>query len=62
MEPEIDLLMFKLADGARVLCLTEPISGLTLEKRLDPAKPIAHQTNHWKRVFHTFLRRETGST
>ena len=61
MKPELDLLMLKLADGARILRLTEPISGLALEKRLDPSQPVAQQTDHWKRAFHTFLQRETGN-
>lgn len=61
MEREIDLLMLKLADGDRVLRLTELRSGLALEKRLDPAKPVAQQTDHWKRVFENFLQREAGS-
>jgi hypothetical protein len=45
MKAEIELLMLKLADGARVLRFSEPISGLCLEKRLDPNKPVAKKLN-----------------
>ena len=61
MKPEIELLMLKLADGARVLRLTEPTSGISLEKRLDPRESIAQQTEKWKNTFHSLLERETGA-
>ena len=38
---QIDII--KLADGARLLRLTEPISGLALEKKLDPSQPVVRQ-------------------
>ena len=38
---QIDLI--KLAGGERLLRLTESLSGLSLEKKLDPQKPVASQ-------------------
>ena len=38
---QIDLI--KLVGGGRLLRLTEPQSGLALEKKLDPQKPVASQ-------------------
>ena len=61
MKPDIELLMLKLADGGRVLRLSEPASGLCLEKRLDPSKPVAEQTTRWKHTFLSLLEREAGS-
>ena len=41
MKRDIELLLLKLADGARILRFSEPESGLCLEKRLDPAQSVA---------------------
>lgn len=60
MKAEIELLMLKLADGGRILRFSEPLSGLCLEKRLDPQKPVAQQSERWKSAFRAFLERETG--
>lgn len=61
MKAEIELLLLKLADGARILRLSDPVSGLCLEKRLDSKVPVAKQTKHWKQAFQAFLERETGA-
>jgi hypothetical protein len=61
MKPEIELVMLKLADGARILRVSEPVSGLCLEKRLDPHEPVARQTDRWKDTFLSLLKRETGA-
>jgi hypothetical protein len=58
----IELLMLKLADGGRILRLSEPRSGLCLEKRLDPKEPVAQQKQRWQRVFTSMLERELGAT
>jgi hypothetical protein len=58
---EIEMLLLKLADGGRVLRFTEPQSGLSLEKRLEPRESIARQKGHWKQVFLTVLERELGA-
>lgn len=61
MKREIELLLLKLADGGRVLRFTEPVSGLCLEKRLEPKQSIARQKQRWKQVFTAMLERELGA-
>jgi hypothetical protein len=56
------MLLLKLADGGRILRLTEPQSGLSLEKRLEPRESVARQKAHWKQVFLNVLERELGAT
>jgi hypothetical protein len=60
MKRNIEMLLLKLADGARILRFIEPESGLCLEKRLDPAQPVARQKERWQHVFATMLERELG--
>ena len=62
MKRNIEMLLLKLADGARVLRLSEPESGLCLEKRLVPDQPVARQKQRWKQVFLLVLERELGAT
>ena len=61
MNCDIELLLLKLADGARVLRLSEPKSGLCLEKRLDPKQSVARQKERWQQVFKAMLERELGT-
>jgi hypothetical protein len=61
MKRDVEMLLLKLADGARILRLSEPESGLCLEKRLDPAQPVVRQKERWARVFNTMLKRELGA-
>lgn len=61
MKREIEILLLKLADGARVLRLSEPESGLCLEKRLNPQEPVARQKDRWRQVFVAMLERELGA-
>ena len=61
MKSNIEMLLLKLADGARVLRLSEPESGLCLEKRLDPRQSIACQKERWMQVFRAMLERELGA-
>jgi len=42
-EKEIETDLVKLTNGERVLRLTHPGSGLSLEKKLDPVQPIVLQ-------------------
>lgn len=58
MKANIEVLLLKLADGARLLRLSEPESGLSLEKRLDPKQSVARQKEHWTQVFRAMLERE----
>ena len=62
MKRDIEILLLKLADGARILRLSEPGSGLCLEKRLDPDESVVRQKQRWKQVFLLVLKRELGST
>ena len=52
---QIDLI--QLIGGERLLRLTEPLSGLSLEKKLDPQKPVASQKEKLLGVFDTTLAR-----
>jgi len=61
MKRDIELLLLKLADGGRILRMSEPQSGLCLEKRLDPQASVARQKARWKRVFLAMLERELGA-
>jgi len=61
MKREIELILLKLTDGARILRLSEPRSGLCLEKRLDPQAPVNEQKQRWQQVFIALLERELGA-
>ncbi len=61
MKRSIEMLLLKLADGARILRLYEPSSGLCLEKRLQPDESVARQKQRWQRVFAEMLDRELGA-
>jgi hypothetical protein len=58
MKRDVEMLLLKLADGARILRFSEPESGLCLEKRLDPAQPVARQKEHWEQVFASIWEHE----
>lgn len=58
MKPEIELNLLRLADGGRVLRLSDPLSGLCLEKKLDPRQPVVEQKERWLRAFLAMLERE----
>jgi hypothetical protein len=49
--------LIKLADGGRLLRLTEPQSGLTLEKKLTPADAVIRQKEKLLRAFEAALAR-----
>lgn len=61
MKRDIELLLLKLTDGGRILRLSEPQSGLCLEKRLNPQDSVAKQKQRWKQVFVAMLERELGA-
>ena len=52
---QVDLI--KLVGGERLLRLSEPRSGLSLEKKLDPQKPVASQKEKLFGVFEAALAR-----
>ena len=49
--------LVKLVGGGRILRLTEPQSGLTLEKKLAPADAVVRQKEKLLRVFEAALAR-----
>ena len=61
MKRDIEMLLLKLADGGRVLRFSDPQSGLSLEKRLEPAQSVVRQKEHWRQVFLAVLERELGA-
>jgi len=54
---KIQIDRIKLAGGERLLRLTEPQSGLSLEKKLVPQKPVASQKEKLLGVFDAALAR-----
>ncbi|MBI2927532.1 MAG: hypothetical protein HYY24_17695 [Verrucomicrobia bacterium] len=52
---QIDLIT--LVGGERLLRLTEPESGLSLERKLDPQQAVAHQKQRLLGVFEAALTR-----
>jgi hypothetical protein len=52
---QIDLI--KLVSGERLFRLTDPQSGLVLEKKLDPGQPVARQKMRLLGVFEAALAR-----
>jgi hypothetical protein len=53
---QIDLL--KLTTGERLLRLTEPQSGLSLEKKIDASKSLVRQKERLMGIFEAALARE----
>ena len=51
----IEVELVKLASGARLLRFTEPKSGLTLERKLDPKRPVSDQKEALAKVFQAAL-------
>ncbi len=49
--------LIKLVSGERILRLTEPRSGLSLEKKLSPADVVVRQKERLVRVFEAALAR-----
>ena len=53
----IQIEMIKLLNGDRLIRLTDPQSGLSLEKKLDPAGAVIRQKDHLFQVFDAALAR-----
>jgi hypothetical protein len=51
----VEIELIKLANGARLLRFTEPKSGLTLERKLDPRRPVSAQRQALAKVFDAAL-------
>ena len=54
---KIQIELIKLISGERLLRLTEPVSGLALEKKLDPKQPVVRQRERLFSVFEAALAR-----
>ena len=54
---QIQIDLIKLISGERLLRLTEPLSGLALEKKLDPMQPVVRQRERLFSVFEAALAR-----
>jgi hypothetical protein len=54
---KIQMELIKLKDGERLLRLTEPQSGLSLERKLHPKRPVADQKKQLLSVFEAALAR-----
>jgi hypothetical protein len=52
---QIQFDLIKLVSGERILRLTEPHSGLSLEKKLAPAEAVVRQKEKLLRVFEAAL-------
>ena len=62
MNSEIQIDLVKLADGSRLLRLSDFSSLLCLEKRLDPSASVLRQKQHWLHVFRDLLSREATAS
>ena len=62
MNSEIQIDLVKLADGSRILRLSDSSSLLCLEKRLDPSASVHRQKQHWLHVFRDLLSREATAS
>lgn len=51
----IEIELIKLADGVRLLRFTEPKSGLTLERKLDPNRAVGDQKEALTKIFQAAL-------
>ncbi len=51
----IEVELIKLANGERLLRLADRESGLSLEKKLDLAKPVVRQKQQLRAVFESVL-------
>jgi len=49
--------LVKLLNGERILRLTDPQSGLSLEKKLKPSEAVVRQKDHLLQVFDAALAR-----
>jgi hypothetical protein len=61
-ERKIQMELIKLASGDRLLRLSEPASGLCLEKKLDPQQAIVRQKERLWKTFEAVLSRELTAT
>ena len=53
----IQIELLKLTGGDRLLRLSDPESGLALERKLDPKEPVVRQKNRLRAAFEAALAR-----
>lgn len=54
---KIQITLIKLKNGSRLLRLTEPETGLALERTLNPERPLLSQKQQLKALFESMLQR-----
>lgn len=54
---KIQITLIKLKNGSRLLRLTEPETGLALERTLNPERPLVSQKQQLKSLFESMLQR-----
>ncbi len=59
---KIQVALIKLVEGDRLLRLTEPESGLTLEQKIDPQLPVVRQKERLLNIFQAALAKATVGT
>ncbi|MBK8095334.1 MAG: hypothetical protein IPK32_26025 [Verrucomicrobiaceae bacterium] len=53
----VQIALLKLKDGSRLLRLTEPETGLALERTLNPRRPLLAQKQRLKALFESMIQR-----
>jgi hypothetical protein len=53
----IQITLLKLTDGSRLLRLTEPETGLALERTINPQRPLLAQKQQLKALFESMIQR-----
>ncbi|WP_395752365.1 hypothetical protein [Prosthecobacter sp.] len=53
---KIQITLIKLKSGSRLLRLTEPETGLALERALNPERPLLSQKQQLKALFESMLQ------
>ena len=53
----IQITLLRLKDGSRLLRLSEPETGLALERALNPNRPVRHQKQQFKALFESMIKR-----
>lgn len=53
----IQITLLRLKDGSRLLRLSEPETGLALERTLNPQRPLLAQKQQLKALFESMIQR-----
>lgn len=52
----IQIILLRLKNGSRLLRLTEPETGLALERALNPSRPVLQQKQQFKAMFEAMIQ------